>query len=96
MIHVWVSPRYVNDLGWRGKLEWFGCTTSVVVLSFVIANAIPFFEELTSLVGGLLVPSLNLIFPILFYGERARRRGQARVGEFTHEQQLTPPLPSLQ
>jgi len=69
MIHVWVSPRYVNDLGWRGKLEWFGCTTSVVVLSFVIANAIPFFEELTSLVGGLLVPSLNLIFPILFYGE---------------------------
>jgi len=72
MIHVWVSPRYVNDLGWRGKLEWFGCTTSVVVLSFVIANAIPFFEELTSLVGGLLVPSLNLIFPILFYVKTLR------------------------
>ena len=29
IIHIWVSPQYVNDLGWRGKLEWFGCTTSV-------------------------------------------------------------------
>ena len=37
------------------------------MVSFVVANAIPFFEELTSLIGGLLVPSLNMIFPILFY-----------------------------
>merc|ERR1712010_239293 len=63
MLHLKVSPQYVNDLGWRGKLEWFGCTTSVVVLSYMIANSIPFFENLTSLIGGLLVPSLNLVFP---------------------------------
>jgi len=66
IIHLSVSPR-VNDLGWRGKLEWFGCTFSVVVLSFVVSNAVPFFDLLTSLIGGLLVPTLNLIFPVIFY-----------------------------
>ncbi len=67
ILHIKLSPYRVNDLGWRGKLEWLGCTAFVIVVSFVVANAIPFFEELTSLIGGLLVPSLNMIFPILFY-----------------------------
>mmetsp|Transcript_14205 Transcript_14205/g.35777 ORF Transcript_14205/g.35777 Transcript_14205/m.35777 type:complete len:518 (-) Transcript_14205:57-1610(-) len=67
ILHLYFSPYRVNDLGLRGKLEWLGCTSLVIVVSFVVANAIPFFEELTSLIGGLLVPSLNMIFPILFY-----------------------------
>lgn len=67
MIHLQVSPYRVNDLGWRGKLEWFLCTSSVIVASYIVSNAVPFFEELTSLIGGFTVPVLNLILPILFY-----------------------------
>ena len=62
-MHIKISPYHVNDLTLRGKAEWFGITTAVIVTSFIISNAIPFFEELTGLIGGLLVPSLNVIFP---------------------------------
>mmetsp|Transcript_15464 Transcript_15464/g.32056 ORF Transcript_15464/g.32056 Transcript_15464/m.32056 type:complete len:161 (-) Transcript_15464:988-1470(-) len=66
ILHVSMSS-YVNDLGWRGRLEWLGCTCSVVVLSYVISNLIPFFDLLTSLIGGLFLPILCLCFPVLIY-----------------------------
>ena len=66
ILHVSMST-YVNDLGWRGRLEWLGCTSSVVVLSYVISNLIPFFDLLTSLIGGLFMPILCLCSPVLIY-----------------------------
>ncbi len=62
ILHIKLSPRRVNDLGWRGKLEWLGCTAFVIVVSFVIANTIPFFDELTSLIGMHGSPPLLLYF----------------------------------
>ena len=67
ILHIAVSPYHVNDKGWRGKFEWLGCTSSVLVLSFVVANAIPFFDLLTSLIGGLFLPPLCLLFPVVCY-----------------------------
>ena len=67
ILHIAASPYHVNDKGWRGKFEWLGCTSTVLILSFVIANAIPFFDLLTSLIGGLLVPPLCLLFPVVCY-----------------------------
>ena len=67
MLHLKVSPKHVNDLGWRGKLEWFGCTSSILVVSVIVANAIPFFDLLTSLMGGLMITPLCLILPMIFY-----------------------------
>jgi amino acid permease len=76
MIHLRVSPYHVNDLGWRGKLEWFLITSGVLVMSYLVANAVPFFEELTSLIGGVTVPTMNLILPLMFYAKTRYMIGQ--------------------
>ena len=62
-MHIKISPYHVNDLTLRGKAEWFGMTSGVIITSFIISNAIPFFEDLSGLIGGIFIPFLNMIFP---------------------------------
>jgi len=76
IIHIFVAPRHVNDLSWRGTLQWFGCTSAVCLVAFIIANAIPFFDSLTSLIGGFTVPVMNLMMPVLCYWRMRHMTGQ--------------------
>mmetsp|Transcript_14198 Transcript_14198/g.35751 ORF Transcript_14198/g.35751 Transcript_14198/m.35751 type:complete len:514 (-) Transcript_14198:39-1580(-) len=66
IVHIKLSPYRVNDLGLRGKLEWLGCTSAVIVVSYLISNIVPFFDQLTSLIGGMLIPFVCMILPIVF------------------------------
>merc|ERR1711959_388560 len=74
--HIIVAPRHVNDLGWKGTLQWFGCTSAVCLISYIIANAIPFFDSLTSLIGGFCVPFMNLMIPVMIYMRTKHLTGQ--------------------
>ena len=67
ILHIQFSPFRANDLSWRGRLEWAAVGFGVTTTSFVIANAIPFFDLLTGLIGGLLLPPLCLLAPVLLY-----------------------------
>ena len=56
----------INDEGYKGRLVYLGCSMLTVVLCFVIANLIPFFEDLVSLIGSLFIPFLGFLFPYMF------------------------------
>lgn len=66
-IHLIVAPHNVNRSGTRGQVEWLLITFSVMVLCFLIANLIPFFESLTGLIGALLVPVACWNLPVVFF-----------------------------
>lgn len=66
-LHMKVHPHTVNDPSWRGKLVWFGCTLALTIATYIIANAIPFFSVLTSLLGGFAGPFLGFMCPITFF-----------------------------
>jgi len=67
IMHVYIWPQHVNKLGWKGTLEWAGVTLSVMGVAYVLANAVPFFEALTSLIGGFFNPTLCVILPVIYY-----------------------------
>lgn len=66
-IHLYLSPKRVNSQSLRAKAEWFGISTALLALSFVIGNSVPFFDELTGLIGASVVPLACWNFPIVFY-----------------------------
>jgi len=76
VLHIWVAPRHVNDLGWKGSLQWFGCTSAVCIVSYVIANSIPFFDSLTGLIGGFTIPVMSLMMPVMCYMRTRHMTGQ--------------------
>jgi len=49
------------------KVRWFILTLTTSVLAFLVANAIPFFQDLISLIGALTTIPLSLSFPAIFY-----------------------------
>ena len=51
--HRMIHPDSVQDYSWRGSLIYFGMTLITVLICFIIANVIPFFVDLTSLIGAL-------------------------------------------
>jgi len=67
VLHIFVAPKHVNDLGWKGTLQWFGCTSAVCIVSYIIANSIPFFDSLTGLIGGFTIPVMSLMMPVMCY-----------------------------
>jgi len=71
-IHLYVSPKHVNDFGFRGKLEWFCISTALLGLSYLIGNSVPFFDELTGLIGASVVPIACWNIPIVYYIKMAR------------------------
>jgi len=66
-VHGALSPARVNDTGRRGRLEWFGITSGVMILCYVVAATIPFFDSLTGLIGASLVPVGCWNLPIWFF-----------------------------
>lgn len=66
-IHLYLSPKHVNDKGIRGKAEWFAISSALLGMSFIIGNSVPFFDELTGLIGASVVPIACWNIPIAFY-----------------------------
>jgi len=62
-IYIKVFPK---ERGKLSKAKWFLCTVIVAILTFILSNAIPIFNDLVSLIGSTLVPWLGFLFPVLF------------------------------
>jgi len=64
--HRLVSPQTTNDYGWHGTLVWLAVTTAILVTCYGVASAVPFFDDLTSLLGSLQTPIGGFCLPMLF------------------------------
>ena len=42
-IHLAVHPASANDFGAKGRLVWFAITTVLLIVGWVLVNAVPFF-----------------------------------------------------
>ena len=49
------------------RLRWFLLTLTTCASSYLVANAVPFFQDLTSLIGSLTGVPLSLLLPAIFY-----------------------------
>ncbi|KAJ5087111.1 hypothetical protein NUU61_008418 [Penicillium alfredii] len=60
------SPiRFVNTpMGW---LTWIGIITAATIVAFVVAEVIPFFEDLLSLMSALFISGFTFYFPALMW-----------------------------
>uniref|UniRef100_A0A7S2RHZ6 Amino acid transporter transmembrane domain-containing protein n=1 Tax=Mucochytrium quahogii TaxID=96639 RepID=A0A7S2RHZ6_9STRA len=66
-LHQRVCKRTINCRKFEGKFHWFLCTFTVVAGCYLIANAVPIFDQLISLIGSLQSPFLSYVFPISVY-----------------------------
>jgi len=66
-LHAMVSPSTLLDRSKKGRLVWFGITFTLLLFSFWVANAIPFFSAFQALVGSLLGAPLMFGCPAFFY-----------------------------
>lgn len=61
-------PRLRN----QPALRWMVLTFFMSVSSYLVANAIPFFKDLVSLIGALTSVPLTLLMPAIFYRQATR------------------------
>lgn len=67
LIHFSLSPQTVDTPSAAAAGWWLVITSVLLLFSFVVANAIPFFEDLQALLGALTGAPIVFAFPALFY-----------------------------
>jgi hypothetical protein len=71
----------VNEDSCQAKSEYGGFALGQLIIGCLIANAIPFFDSLLGLIGGLLSAPISFGFPVLFYlGALARLNETSNSG----------------
>ena len=53
---------------------WFGLTSTLLLLCFTVASAVPVFEDMTGLIGSVLIPVLQFCVPPLLYARSRLQR----------------------
>ena len=66
-IHVRVAPNVVNKGDFQEKAQWFCITASILLLSWILSNAIPFLSNLMGIVASISTAPLSFGFPAYFY-----------------------------
>lgn len=59
------SIRYINNK--KGWLTWLGLLLAITVVAFIIAEAVPFFNDLLGLISSLFISGFTFYFPALFW-----------------------------
>jgi len=74
--HRFLSPATVNDTSLRGTTIWGLLTAATLTAAYLLAVAVPFFDEITSLGGSLQTPLLGFCLPVVLFlsGHRATGR----------------------
>ena len=62
-----VAPQAARNGGFRCRVVWFFITSSMLLLSYLIANAIPFFADFQNLLGALTGAPIVFAWPALFF-----------------------------
>jgi len=61
-----VMPTALTDSA-SGRLSWFALTSALMVVGWVLSNAIPLFSDFVSLMGALLSTQMSFGFPCILY-----------------------------
>jgi hypothetical protein len=80
-IHVRIAPLAVGTNSSREKVQWFGITSSILFVSWVLSNAIPFLSNLMGIVASMTTAPLSFGFPAYLYivaCTKSRRKIQRR------------------
>jgi len=75
-VHRWLDPPSVNDPGPHGTLVWLAITSAILLVCFGVAIGVPFFEELTSLLGSVQTPIAGFVLPVAVYWFGCRALGR--------------------
>jgi len=74
--HQRLIPSTARDFtGLKAKVHWFFLTFSILIFSFLVANAIPFFGSFQGIIGATLGAPILFGWPPLFYILAVRKRG---------------------
>ena len=65
-LHTMIAPNSLNDTGREGTLTWLALTSCLMLCCFGVASAVPFFDELCSLLGSVQTPIFGFVLPVLF------------------------------
>ena len=82
-IHVAALPDTADAKGKKATLHWFFITSSVMFFAWFMANAIPFFSQLTGIIGAIAGAPIALILPPMFYAVSLRANSVA-IGNRTN------------
>jgi len=66
-LHRALNPATYHKRDCLSNLKWFCITTCLIIFCVIIAEVIPFFDDLTGLVGAFLVPTTCWLLPIAFF-----------------------------
>lgn len=61
------SLKLHHATAFKRRLAWLGISACVLLTTFTLANAVPLFGKMTSLLGALQVPILGYIMPVIFF-----------------------------
>jgi len=61
---VSISPKNANSTSFAAIFQWFAFSVVMVLVSWLLANAIPFFSDFCSLLGAFMDTTLCIILPI--------------------------------
>ncbi|GAA6006875.1 hypothetical protein JCM10207_009121 [Rhodosporidiobolus poonsookiae] len=70
------KSKHLNSSSWQHWAVWLSCVLFNTVLAYVIAESIPFFDSLLSLIGALLSTFMCLTVPGLILLHEARQRAR--------------------
>lgn len=71
-LHLFISPHRANEGTWGAQLEWAGISCTLLSVSYVIANAIPFFSTLSNIIGAISNVPIDFLLPAVFFLQAAR------------------------
>ena len=66
-LHLKLFPRTVNGSSPQSRVHWFACSAFFLFLAWLLANAIPFFDNLTGIIGAMLLAPISFVLPCIFY-----------------------------
>ena len=75
-LHLHLFPSTADGEGSAAALHWLCVTSSVLAFGFVVANAIPFFEDFQNLLGSLTGAPILFGWPAFFYLRSCRLCGR--------------------
>ena len=75
-LHRKIWPKTVVDPGWRGQRHWFFLQGVMLVFSFLVANAVPFFADFQNIIGAGLGAPIAFAWPAVFYLLGMRKAGR--------------------
>lgn len=81
-LHVWLHctffPKTVYKSTWNGSRDWLITTVSFTLIGWTIANLIPFFADIQSLIGNLFGAPIMFGWPPLFYFLAKRQETESK------------------